>query len=72
MTFKHTGRFIPERLKSDPKLNFSRPISRPESEWFSNPKPQNDIFGLKLITNLGFTVSSSNRSTRNEIDSYHM
>ena len=41
MNFKHTGRFMPDRLKSDPKSTFSRPVSLPQKTndlQIQNPK----------------------------------
>ena len=66
MTFKQNGRFIPDRLKSDPKSTFSRPVSLPQNEFCSHPKTQNDIFGPKRRKDLGFNVTDSGQFTRDD------
>ena len=58
MTFKHNGRFIPDRLISYPKSTFSHTVSLSQNEWCSNPKPQNYILGPKHYNVLGFEASS--------------
>ena len=32
MNFRHTGRYMPDRLKSDPQSTFSLPVSLPQNE----------------------------------------
>ena len=41
MIFKNTGRFIPDRIKSDPKSTFSHPVSLPP---MFKPKLQKNVF----------------------------
>ena len=71
MTFKHTGRFAPDRLKSDPKTTFSRPASLPNNEWCSHPKAKKMTFLDQSATTIwALRRQVQDQSTRGEIDSY--
>ena len=70
MTFKSTGRFIPDRHKSDPKSTFSRPVSLPQNEWCSHPKPKKTFLDQITSTIWFLMCQIQDKSTRYQIDSY--